>query len=91
MDVERRQFERTSPEDPDTTAVLRDPLADAVYPIRVVDESRGGLRVLLDGADHPAVGNMVGVEFSGSVRPATVRWALAKRDHGWRIGLEWLD
>jgi hypothetical protein len=91
VDLERRQFERTSPDEPNTTAILRDPLENSVYPARVVDQSRGGIRVLLEDGDHPSVGSTVGVDLSGTVRPASVRWVLAKRDHGWRVGLQWLD
>jgi len=91
MDLERREFQRNSPQDTDANAIVRDPLSKSEHAVRVVDESRGGIRVLLDGEDHPSVGSAVAVDFDGTVRPAAVRWVLAKRERGWRMGLQWLD
>jgi hypothetical protein len=61
------------------------------HAVRVVDQSPGGLRVLLEGEDHPSIGSTVAVDYEGTARPASVRWVLAKRERGWRIGLQWLD
>jgi hypothetical protein len=91
VDLERRACERTAPLDPEATAILRDPLSKSEHTVKVVDKSRGGLRVLLDDEAHPSIGNVVAVDFEGTVRPAAVRWALAKRHRGWRIALQWLD
>lgn len=91
LDSDRREFERMPPQDPSATAILRDPLAQSAQSVRVVDQSRGGLRVLLEDDQHPSVGSTVGIEFNGTIRPATVRWVLSKRERGWRVGLQWLD
>jgi hypothetical protein len=91
IDEERREFERTLLQDSEAAGIVRDPLNKSEHAVRVVDRSRGGLCVLLESEDHPGIGSTVAVVLEGTARPAAVRWVLAKRDRGWRMGLQWLD
>jgi hypothetical protein len=91
LDPERREFERIAPQDSRATAILCDPLTKSEHTVQVVDQSSGGLRVLLEDEHHLSIGSTVGVDFDGTLRPASVRWVLAKRKRGWRLGLQWLN
>ena len=88
---DRRQSERTPLDDTVKTVTLRESPDHQGHLVRVVNVSPEGLGVHLDAADHPAVGSRLAVEYQGTTRPATVRWALRKRDLGWQIGLHWQD
>ena len=91
LELERREAQRESLQSPNDTAILRDPVNKTEVTVHVADYSTGGIRVLLESEDHPSIGSTVAVDFEGIARPAAVRWVLAKRERGWRIGLQWLD
>jgi hypothetical protein len=90
-EIDRRRSERTSPDDSSTTAILRDSACPEGRPVRVANESHEGLGICLTEPEHPDIGDTVTVEYQGTARQASVRWVLSKRDHGWRIGLQWRE